>query len=144
LLQQLKGPIEITSYARPGDLRTRTRLLIDRYQRFKHDIALKFVDPDADPVATQDANITTDGESIVTWNNRTQHVTQVDEPGFSDALVRLARGGNKLVAFITGDGERDATGKNPADLGAFVQRLSTRGLRASKAAARRRRGRPDS
>ena len=130
LLQQLKGPIEITSYARPGDLRTRTRLLVDRYQRFKHDIALKFVDPDADPVATQDANITTDGESIVTWNSRTQHVTQVDEADFSDALVRLARGGNKLVAFITGDGERDATGKNPADLGAFVQRLSTRGIRA--------------
>jgi ABC-type uncharacterized transport system involved in gliding motility auxiliary subunit len=44
--------------------------------------------------------------------------------------VRLARGGSKLVAFITGDGERDAGGKNAADLGAFVQRLSTRGIRA--------------
>lgn len=130
LLRQLKGPLEITSYARPGDLRTKTSLLVERYHRFKHDIALKFVDPDADPVATQDANITTDGELVLAWNGRTQHVTQLDEPGFSDALVRLARGGNKLVAFITGDGERDATGKNPADLGAFVQRLATRGIRA--------------
>lgn len=130
LLQQLQGPLEVTSYARPGDLRTRTRLLVDRYQRFKHDIALKFVDPDADPVATQDANITADGELIVTWNGRSQHVTQLGESDFSDALVRLARGGNKLVAFITGDGERDATGKNPVDLGAFVQRLSARGIRA--------------
>ncbi|HVU80622.1 MAG TPA: GldG family protein [Rhodanobacteraceae bacterium] len=130
LLQQLKGPIEITSYARPGDLRSKTSLLVARYRRFKHDITLKFVDPDADPVATQDANIATDGELILAWNGRTQHVTQLDEPSFSDALVRLARGGNKLVAFIAGDGERDATGKNPADLGAFVQRLSTRGIRA--------------
>ncbi|WIG57048.1 MAG: Gliding motility-associated ABC transporter substrate-binding protein GldG [Rhodanobacteraceae bacterium] len=130
LLQQLKGPIGITSYARPGNLRSKTRLLVDHYRRFKHDIALKFVDPDADPVATQDANITTDGELILTWNGRTQNVTQLDASSFSDALVRLARGGNKLAAFISGDGERDATGKNPADLGAFVQRLSTRGIRA--------------
>ncbi|MBU6477471.1 MAG: Gldg family protein, partial [Xanthomonadaceae bacterium] len=130
LLQQLKGPLEITSYARPGTLRTKTRLLVDRYRRFKHDVALQFVDPDADPVATQDANITTDGELVLQWNGRTQHVTQLDEPSFSDALVRLARGGDKLVAFITGDGERDASGKNAADLGTFVQRLSTHGIRA--------------
>ena len=130
LLQQLKGPLEITGYARPGDLRTKTSLLVDRYRRFKHDIGLKFVDPDADPVATQDASITTDGELVLTWNGHTQFVTQLDEPSFSDALVRLARGGDKLVAFITGDGERDASGKNAADLGAFVQRLSTRGIRA--------------
>jgi len=130
LLQQLKGPLAITSYARPGDLRARTNLLVDRYRRFKHDIALKFVDPDADPVATQDADITTDGELVLHWDGRTQHVTQLDEPSFSDALVRLARGGDKLVAFITGDGERDPSGKNAIDLGAFVQRLSTRGIRA--------------
>ena len=130
LLEQLHGPLEVTSYARPGTLRTKTRLLIDRYARFKHDIALKFVDPDLDPVATQDADIAADGELILTWNGRSQHVTQLDEPSFSDALVRLARGGDKLVAFVTGDGERDANGKNPADLGLFVQRLSTRGVRA--------------
>lgn len=130
LLQQLKGPIEITAYARPGDLRAKANLLVDRYRRFKQDIALKFVDPDADPVATQDANISTDGELILTWNGRTQHVAQLDEQSFADALVRLARGGNKLVAFITGDGERDAGGRNAADLGDFVQRLSARGIRA--------------
>ena len=130
LLKQLKGPLEVTSYARPGTLRTKTRLLIDRYARFKHDIDLKFVDPDLDSVATQDAGIAADGELVLTWNGRSQHVTQLDEPGFSDALVRLARGGTRLVAFVTGDGERDANGANAADLGAFVQRLSTLGIRA--------------
>ena len=130
LLEQLNGPLEVTSYARPGTLRTKTRLLIDRYARFKHDIALKFVDPDLDPVATQDAGITADGELILTWDGRSQHVAQLDESSFSDALVRLARGGVKLVAFVTGDGERDANGTSPADLGQFVQRLSTRGVRA--------------
>lgn len=129
LLQQLKGPLEVVAYARPGDLRTKTSLLVDRYRRFKPDLSLKFVDPDLDPVATQDANITADGELVLGWNGRSQHVTQLDEQSFSDALVRLARGGSKLVAFVTGDGERDATGKNAADLGDFVARLATRGVR---------------
>ncbi|TAN02868.1 MAG: ABC transporter [Rhodanobacteraceae bacterium] len=129
LLAQLKGPIAVTSYARPGTLRAKTSLLVDRYRRFKHDIDLKFVDPDLDPVATQDANITVDGELVLHWHGRSQHVTQLDEQDFSDALVRLARGGPKLVAFITGDGERDPTGKNAADLGDFVKQLSARGVR---------------
>lgn len=130
LLKQLNGPLEVTSYARPGTLRTKTRLLIDRYARFKRDIVLKFVDPDLDPIATQDADIATDGEMILAWKGRTQRVTQLDEPSLSDALVRLARGGTRLVAFITGDGERDANGRNAADLGDFMQHLSTRGVRA--------------
>lgn len=130
LLRQLKGPLEITAYARPGDVRAKTRLLVDRYQRFKHDIHVKFVDPDADPVATQDADITADGELVLAWHGHTQHVAQLNEQDFSDALARLARGGTQLVAFITGDGERDAGGKAAADLGVFVQRLAARGVRA--------------
>ncbi|HET7222818.1 MAG TPA: GldG family protein [Rhodanobacteraceae bacterium] len=130
LLKQLNGPLEVTSYARPGTLRAKTRLLIDRYRRFKPDLDLKFVDPDIDPIATQDAGIAADGELVLAWNDRSQHVTQLDEQDFSDALVRLARGGTRLVAFVTGDGERDATGKTAADLGDFVQHLSTHGVRA--------------
>jgi gliding motility-associatede transport system auxiliary component len=130
LLHQLKGPLTVTSYARPGDLRAKTRLLVERYQRFKPDLSLRFVDPDLDPVAAQDANITTDGELILTWHGRSQHVTQLDELDFSDALVRLARGGHELVAFITGNGERDATGGDAADFGDFVKQLSARGVHA--------------
>ena len=64
------------------------------------------------------------------WHGHTQHVTQLDEQSFSDALVRLARGDMRLVAFVTGDGERDATGRNAADLGDFVAKLSAQGVRA--------------
>jgi ABC-type uncharacterized transport system involved in gliding motility auxiliary subunit len=130
LLKQLQGRLEVTSYARPGRLRTKTNLLIERFARFKHDITLKFVDPDLDPIATQDANVTADGELVLTCNGRTQHVTRLDEQDFSDALVRLVRGGTRLVAFVTGDGERSATGSNAAGLGDFVKMLAARGVRA--------------
>ncbi len=130
LLHQLEGPLQVTAYARPGTLRAKTRLLVDRYRRFKPDLSLKFIDPDLDPVATQDADITQNGELLLHWKGHTQHVTQLDEAHFSDALVRLARGGTRLVAFVTGNGERDAGGTAPADLGQFMQRLSAHGVRA--------------
>lgn len=130
LLQQLEGPLAVTSYARPGPLRAKTRLLIARYQRFKPDLALKFVDPDLDPIATEDAGIQGNGELVLDWDRRTQHVASLDEQDFAGALARLARGGPRMVAFVTGDGERDPTGKNAADLGALVARIADRGVRA--------------
>ena len=130
LLAQLEGPLSVVAYARPGTLRAKTRLLVARYQRFKPGVALKFVDPDLDPIATEDAGIQGDGELVLHWRDHAQHVAQLDEQHFADALARLARGGTRLVAFVTGDGERDPTGKNAADLGGFVARMADRGVRA--------------
>lgn len=130
LLKQLQGPVDAVAYARPGTLRAKTSLLIERYQRFKPDLKLSFVDPDVDPVATQDAGITADGEILLHWHGQTQDVTQLDERSITDALVRLARGGTQLVAFATGNGERDAGGSGAADLGGFVAALSAGGVRA--------------
>ncbi|MGH8146856.1 MAG: GldG family protein [Rhodanobacteraceae bacterium] len=130
LLTQLKGPLEVVAYARPGRVRTKTGLLITRYRRFKPDLKLTFVDPDLDPVATQDAGITTNGEIVLRWHGHQQDVTQLDQQDFSDALARLARGGTRLIAFVTGAGERDANGSNAADLGEFVNALSARGVLA--------------
>lgn len=130
LVAQLDGPVAVVAYARPGALRAKTRLLVERFQRFKPDLALKFVDPDTDPTATEGAGIQSDGELVLHWHDHTQHVAQLDEQDFADALARLARGGTRLVAFVTGDGERDTTGKNAADLGGFVARIAERGVRA--------------
>jgi ABC-type uncharacterized transport system involved in gliding motility auxiliary subunit len=129
LLAQLDGPVKVVAYARPGALRAKARLLVGRFQRFKPDLALEFVDPDADPIATEDAGVQTDGELVLRWHDHSQHVAQLDEQDFADALARLARGGTRLVAFVTGNGERDATGKNAADLGAFVARIADRDVR---------------
>lgn len=129
LLADLNGPLQVTAYARPGALRAKTRLLIARYQRFKPDLTLAFVDPDLDPVATQNADIQADGELVLGWHGHSQHVTQLDEQTFSDALARLQRGPAALVAFITGAGERAANGTTAADLGDFTRALSARGVR---------------
>jgi hypothetical protein len=62
ILKRLPGPIRAVSYARPGGtLRDEIATVIARYQRFKPDLKLSFVDPDADPAAMRKAGISVDG-----------------------------------------------------------------------------------
>lgn len=131
VLARLHGPVAITSYARPGDpLRTQIADFIGRYQRFKPDITLAFVDPERDPGATRAAGITVNGELVVRYHGHARYLTQLSERDLTNALEGLSRGGTRIVAFITGNGERGAAGTQPGDLGTFVGQLEQRGIRA--------------
>ena len=131
VLARLDGPVEITSYASPrDDLRQTIAGFIQRYQRVKPDIGLDFVDPELDPQKMRELGIGVDGALIVRYAGREQHLDQLDERHLTNALERLARGGERLVAFVSGDGERRADGQANADLGSFTTGLEARGLRA--------------
>ena len=131
VLHKLDGPVRIVSYARPGgDLRPTVAAVIARFQRFKPDITLSFVDPETDPQAMRRLGISVDGELIVHYKGRQERLDQLSERSLTNALTRLARGGDKLVAFVTGDGERNPGGQANADLGTFISQLSQRGIRA--------------
>ena len=131
ILKQLPGELDAVSYARPGgELRETIRTFIEGWQRFKPDLKLSFVDPDADPAALRKAGVSVDGEIVLKWHGREQHVVQLDERDFGNALARLTRGRDRLVAFVTGDGERAPDGKANADVSAFAAQLSQQGIRA--------------
>ncbi|MGH8214036.1 MAG: GldG family protein [Rhodanobacteraceae bacterium] len=131
ILKQLPGEVDVLSYARPGGgLREQIRSFVERWQRFKPDLKLSFVDPDADPAAMRQAGVSVDGEIVLEWHGRRQHVVQLDENDFGNALARLTRGRDRLVAFVTGDGERAPDGKANADLGDFAAQLARQGIRA--------------
>ncbi|HWG10124.1 MAG TPA: DUF4350 domain-containing protein [Rhodanobacteraceae bacterium] len=131
ILKQLPGELDAVSYARPGgDLREQVRTFIAGWQRFKPDLKLRFADPDADPGAMRAAGVSVDGEIVLRWHGREQHVVQLDEADFGNALARLTRGRDRLVAVVTGDGERSADGKANADVSAFAAQLAQQGIRA--------------
>ena len=130
LLEQLEGPIEIVSWARPqGELRSSIRAFVERYRQVKPDIRLRFVDPDADPNAARDAGVQIDGEIDVQFSGRSERLRALDEATLSSALLRLSRARERIVAFLEGDGERRIDGKANADLGQFGAVLATRGVR---------------
>jgi len=131
ILDQLRGPVDIVSYASPqGDLRQTIATFIARYTAVKPDLRLRFVDPTLDPAAMRELGVTVDGALIVHYRGREQHLDELSERSLSNALERLARGGERIVAFVTGDGERQADGKANADMGMFIGQLESRGVRA--------------
>jgi len=131
VLARLDGPVEITSYASPqGDLRQTVAGFLERYQAVKPDLALRFVDPQQDPAAMRELGITVDGALIIRYGQREQRLDELSERSLTNALERLIRGNDRMVAFVTGDGERRADGKANADMGTFMAQLESRGMRA--------------
>lgn len=131
VLAQLGGPVEIVSYANPqGDLRETVAGFLQRYQAVKPDLTLRFVDPQLDPAKMRELGITVDGALILHYKDREQRLDELSERSLTNALERLLRGGDRIVAFVTGDGERRADGQANADLGTFITQLEARGMRA--------------
>ncbi|HEY8683854.1 MAG TPA: GldG family protein [Rhodanobacter sp.] len=131
VLAQLKGPVSIVSYASPqGELRQTIAGFLQRYQRIKPDLQLSFVDPQLDPAKMRELGITVDGALILRYHDREQRLDELDERSLSNALERLIRGSDRIVAFVSGDGERHADGKANADLSTFMRQLEARGMRA--------------
>jgi ABC-type uncharacterized transport system involved in gliding motility auxiliary subunit len=131
VLAKLDGPVEIVSYANPqGDLRQTVAGFVQRYQAVKPDLSLRFVDPQLDPAKMRELGITVDGALILHYKDREQRLDELSERSLTNALERLLRGGDRIVAFVTGDGERRADGQANADLGTFIHQLEARGMRA--------------
>ena len=131
VLAKFDGPVDIVSYASPqGDLRQTIAAALQRYQKAKPDMRLSFVDPQQDPAAMRNLGITVDGELILHYRDRQQRLDTLTERSLTDALERLVRGNDRIVAFVTGHGERRADGVANADLGTFVSQLEQSGLRA--------------
>jgi len=134
VLAQLSGPVTITAYAtlrdpRLGDVRRLIRDFIAPYQREKPDLALDFVDPTEHPKAAQDQGIETNGEMVIEYGKRKEHLTVLSEQALTNVLVRLAREGERLVMYLEGHGERKLDGVANHDLGEFGAQLRNKGFR---------------
>ncbi|VAW78066.1 Gliding motility-associated ABC transporter substrate-binding protein GldG [hydrothermal vent metagenome] len=129
LLEEMKGPVHITAFARETpELRDHIRDLIARYQRHKADIDLRFVNPDAEPERVRELGITLDGELLIAYNGRSDTIQDLSEQSLTNALLRLARPGTRKVVFLTGHGERNPQGQANHDFGQFGKLLVDKGL----------------
>lgn len=133
-LALLKGPVKITVYATEkdaqlGDLRKLIREFVALYQRYKPDISLSFVDPVKDAEAMRKASIKGNGEMVVEFAGRNEHITTLNEQTLSSALLRLAHNTDQLLMYLGGHGERKLEGAANHDLGDFGERLKKLGYR---------------
>lgn len=130
VLDTLEDPVQITAYAREDrTLRDQVRDLANRYQRYKSDIALKFVNPDTQPDKVRELGITVDGELVIEYEDRTEKIQSLNEMELTNALQRLARSEERWIVFLQGHGERSPQGQANHDLGQFGHELERKGIR---------------
>jgi len=136
VLQQMPGEIKLTVYATGqdanlGDMRKAVRDFVAPFQRNKSDITLTFIDPVKQPDEARKVNIQANGEMLVQYGGRVEHLTILTEQALSSALLRLAHSKDKMLMYLDGHGERKLDGIANHDLGEFGKRLHQNGYRIS-------------
>jgi len=130
LLRTLDKPVQLTAFARDTEgVRANIAEFVARYQKYKQDIALEYVNPDTDPARVRAAGVRLDGELVVEYNGRKENLSQLSEEAFTNTLVRLGRGGERWVVFVSGHGERSPDRQANFDLSTWATQLAKRGLK---------------
>lgn len=133
-LRQMPEPVAITAYAARqdidlGDIRKHIFDFVEPYRQAKPDLTLKFVDPVERPQQAREAGIQANGELVIVYRKRREHVIALNEQALTNALLRLSRNRQTYIRFLDGHGERKFDGGAPHDLGNFGKHLEDRGLR---------------
>ncbi len=131
VLENLDGPVEITAFARDTELsqlRHAIAVLVGRYTRANPAITLTFIDPDREPDRVRELGIQLDGELVLFHRGRREHVRQLTEQSLTNALQRLARGGDRRVFFLDGHGERRPDGIANHDYSSWTAEFEAQGL----------------
>lgn len=131
LLARIPGEVRIEAYARELEFsQTRERIaeLVRQYRRIKPDIVLRFINPDSHPREVRELGIRVEGEMIVHYGGRQQHLTRITEQGLSNTLLQLLRRGDKGIYFLAGHGERKLDGQANHDFGLFTRQLTRAGM----------------
>jgi ABC-type uncharacterized transport system involved in gliding motility auxiliary subunit len=135
MLAKLSGPVKVTVYATRqdvrGDARKQVQDFLAPYQRIKPDIAVTIVDPREEPKLAQAAGIRVNGESVIEYNQKSEHLTEYNEQALINSLMRLARSGERLVMVLEGHGERRVSGVANHDLGEFGKQLVAKGFKTN-------------
>lgn len=136
VLKQMKGPVNITVFATKDDASSGDNFrkgMIDfvaRYQREKKDIALKFINPSEEPKLAQEAGVKSDGEIIVEYQKRSEHINPpIAEQEMTNLLVRLSRTNEQPIMYLDGHGERNLLGVKNHDIGEFGKQLEAKGFK---------------
>jgi ABC-type uncharacterized transport system involved in gliding motility auxiliary subunit len=136
ILKQMKGPINITVFATKDDASSGDNFrkgmmdFVARYQREKKNVYLTFINPSEEPKLAQEAGVKSDGEIIIEYQKRTEHINPpVAEQEMTNLLVRLSRTNQQPVMYLDGHGERNLIGVKNHDLGEFGKQLEAKGFK---------------
>ena len=131
-VERLKEPLKITAFAsQRGETRRIIQDMVGRYQKYKSDIQIEFVNPDTSPERVRDAGVQFDGELVFEYAGSKESLSpaQFNEENFTNALTRLGHRGERWVIFLSGHGERSPDKRANFDLSTWATQLHNRGFK---------------
>lgn len=132
-LATLKDPVQVIVFDYPNSSnRQDIEAWIGRYQRFKKNVSLEFVDPSADPARVKKYEISAPGEAVIEYQGRHETLQQMSESAVTGALQRLSESGEHYIVFLEGHGERNpvtAVGNTQNDITQLGEALKGKGLK---------------
>lgn len=131
LLQQMPAPVKITTFIPEGNLLSNRQYineLVEKYKKYKADITLEIINPDLAPDLVRQLQVTNYGEVVVEYEERNEHIAQLNEQTLTSTLQRLLRQGERRILFVSGHGERKPDGQANYDWNNFAAKLKTKGI----------------
>jgi ABC-type uncharacterized transport system involved in gliding motility auxiliary subunit len=104
IAQGLKQDITIQYFDKPSGMQAGKDLL-DRYALLSPKIHVEYVDYLKKPQLARAANISREGEAVVSNGVKKEEAKTFDEEGITGAIIRTLKGGERTVCVATGSGE---------------------------------------
>jgi hypothetical protein len=79
--------------------------LLERYAMLSPKIHIEYVDYMKKPQLARAANVTREGEAIVSNGVKMEEAKTFDEEGITGAMIRMLKGGARTVCVVSGSGE---------------------------------------
>jgi ABC-type uncharacterized transport system involved in gliding motility auxiliary subunit len=124
ITRELKQDITIQYFDKPTGF-TAGKDLLDRYANLSTKVHVEYVDLLKKPQIAHAANVSHEGEAIVTNGSKKEEAKTFDEEGVTGAIIRTMKGGDRTVCVISGSGEHrmeDTTAAGLADFKTVVEK----------------------
>src|ERR1700729_500514 len=100
----LKQDVTVSYFDRASGMQG-AKDLLDRYQNLSPKLHIQYVDLLKNPTLARAANVTREGEAVVSVGARREDPKTFDEEGVTGALIRALKGGERQVCVVSGHGE---------------------------------------
>ena len=124
IVHDLKQDITIQYFDRPTGM-TAGKDLLDRYSSLSPKVHVEYIDLLKKPQLARAANITREGEAVITNGMKKEEAKTFDEEGITGALIRTLKGGERTICVAAGSGEHrldDTTGDGFAGFKGVVEK----------------------
>jgi ABC-type uncharacterized transport system involved in gliding motility auxiliary subunit len=124
IVHDLKQDITIQYFDRPTGM-TAGKDLLDRYSSLSPKVHVEYIDLLKKPQLARAANITREGEAVITNGMKKEEAKTFDEEGITGALIRTLKGGERTICVASGSGEHrldDTTGDGFAGFKGVVEK----------------------